>query len=135
MFANCQLGGVNFGFPDVCLTPAPPAPPIPIPYPNFSMGLTANPGTACKKVFLTCMPAHNMMTMGTVSMGDNAGVAMGVASGMVMGPHRHMLGSFGTFFEAMPATKMTSMSGHNGASLNIPGMTIAPAQVKVLVLK
>ena len=28
-------GGICFAFPDVCLTPAPPAPPVPIPYPNI----------------------------------------------------------------------------------------------------
>jgi hypothetical protein len=133
MFANCQLGGMHFGFPDVCLTPTPVGP-IPIPYPNFSMGLTAMPGTFCMKTFLTCMPAHNLMTMGTISMGDNVGVNLGVASGMVMGPHRHMLGSFTTIYECTPVTKMTSMSGQNGASLNIPGLTIVPAQFKVIVL-
>ena len=26
MFVNTQTGGLNVGFPDVCLTPAPPAP-------------------------------------------------------------------------------------------------------------
>ena len=26
MFANCQLMGTDMAFPDVCLTPAPPAP-------------------------------------------------------------------------------------------------------------
>ena len=135
MFANCQLGGMNFAFPDVCLTPAPPAPPIPIPYPNFSLGMTANPVSACKRLFLTFMPAHNMMTMGTISNGDNAGVNMGVASGMVMGPHRHLLGSFTILWEVFPATKMLHMTGQNGMSMNAPGMTIVPAQFKMILLK
>ncbi len=40
-FANTQMMGVDMGFPDVCLTPAPPAPaPVPIPYPNVGMGPT-----------------------------------------------------------------------------------------------
>jgi hypothetical protein len=135
MFANCQMGGMHFAFPDVCLTPIPPAGPIPIPYPNLSMGMTANPGTACKKTYFSCMPAHNLMTMGTISNGDNAGVNMGVASGMVMGPHRHLLGSFNVLLECMPATKLTSMTGQNGMSLNVPGMTIVPGQFKVLMLR
>jgi hypothetical protein len=29
--------GMSMAFPDVCLTPAPPAPPMPIPYPNIAM--------------------------------------------------------------------------------------------------
>jgi len=61
MFANCQLGGMNFGFPDVCKTPSPVGP-IPIPYPNMATGMTANPATACKKIYLSCMPAHNLGT-------------------------------------------------------------------------
>ncbi len=134
MFANCQMGGVNVAFPDVCNTPT-PAGPVPIPYPNVSMGMTANPGTASTKVFLSCMPAHTMKTQGTISNGDNAGVALGVASGMVMGPHKHLLGSFGVFYEGMPVTKMTSMTGQNGMSLNVPGATLAPAQFKVIILK
>lgn len=134
MFANTQMGGMNFAFPDVCNTPT-PAGPVPIPYPNIATGVTANPGTACKKTFITCMPAHNMMTKGTISNGDNAGVAMGVASGMVMAPDSYLLGSFGVFYEAMPVVKMTSMTGQNGMSLNTVGATLAPAQVKVLVLK
>lgn len=133
MFLNTQMGGLNFGFPDVCLTPTPVGP-IPIPYPNFSAGITANPGTACKKTYATCMPVHNLMTMGTISMGDNTGVNMGVASGMVMGPHRHLLGSFTLINECMPATKMTSMTGQNGVSMNAPGLTLVPAQFSTLVL-
>lgn len=133
MFANCQMGGMNFAFPDVCLTPMPV--PVPVPYPNIALGMTANPATACKKIYLSCMPAHNLMTMIPLSMGDNAGVNMGVASGMVMGPSRHLMGSVGVIYEGFPATKMTSPTGQNGMSLNAPGLTIVPAQFKVIILK
>ena len=133
MFVNTQMGGMCLGFPDVCSTPT-PAGPIPIPYPNIATGVTAAPPSAALKVLVSCMPAHNMSTVGTISNGDNGGVAMGVMSGMVMGPSRHLLGSFTTIVGGSPATKMTSMSDQNGMSLNIPGMTIAPAQVTVLML-
>jgi hypothetical protein len=138
MFANCQMGGVNNAMPDVCLTPIPtPAGPVPtpIPYPNIAMGPTAIPPTTCLKVLLSGMPAHNMMTTIPMSNGDNAGVNMGVLSGMVMGPCRHMMGSFSVLMGGSPATKLTSMTGQNGMSLNVPGMTIAPAQVKVMIMK
>ena len=134
MFANCQLGGLNFGFPDTCLTPAGPAV-VPIPYPNLATGLTANPATACRKIYLSCMPAHNLRTQVPMSMGDNAGVGTGVASGMVMGPCRHLMGSFGVIYEGAPATKMTSPTGQNGMSMNAPGMTLVPGQFKVMILK
>ena len=81
------------------------------------------------------MPAHNLATQVPISQGDNAGVARGVASGTVMGPARHMMGSFGVIYEGSPATKMTSLTGQNGMSLNTPGMTLVPAQFKVMILK
>jgi hypothetical protein len=45
MFANTQMMGMDFAFPDVCLTPS-PAGPVPIPYPNIAMGPTAIPNCA-----------------------------------------------------------------------------------------
>ena len=134
MFANCQLGGLMFAFPDVCNTPSPVGP-VPIPYPNMATGLTANPATACRKIYLSCMPAHNLRTQVPMSMGDNAGVNMGVASGTVMGPCKHMMGCIGVIYEGAPATKMTSPTGQNGMSLNVPGMTLVPAQFKVMIMK
>ena len=134
MFANCQLGGMHFGFPDVCLTPSPVGP-VPIPYPNMASGMTANPATACKKIYLSCMPAHNLSTQVPISQGDNAGVAGGVASGTVMGPCKHLMGCVGVIYEGSPVTKMTSPTGQNGMSLNVPGMTLVPSQFKVMILK
>jgi hypothetical protein len=133
MFANCSLGGMDFGFPDVCLTPTPVGP-IPIPYPNMAMLPTALPPTASLKHLISAMPAHNLMTTIPMSMGDNAGVNLGVASGMVMGPCRNLMGSTKVLIGGMPATKMTSMTGQNGMSMNAPGMTLVPAQFKVLVM-
>lgn len=39
-FSSKKKGGFSITFPDVCKTPAPPAPPIPIPYPNIQMAAT-----------------------------------------------------------------------------------------------
>ena len=128
MFANTQMMGMDLAFPDVCLTPTPA--PVPIPYPNIAMGPTAaNP---VPKVMFTCMPAHNMATVTPLTNGDNAGVAMGVASGMVMGPSRHLTGAFTVLVGGMPATRMTSASLQNNT--NCPGARLAPSQLKVLLL-
>lgn len=138
MFANCQMGGMNMAAPDVCLTPVPtPAGPVPtpIPYPNIAMGPTALPPTAALKILLMAGPAHNLMTTIPMSNGDNPGVNMGVASGMVMGPSRHTMGSTNVLYGGSPATKMTSMTGQNGMSLNVPGLTLVPAQFKVLLMR
>ena len=64
-----------------------------------------------------------------------AGVAGGVASQMVMGPDRKMTAAFTCLVGGMPATKMTSMTGQNGMSLNVPGASLVPSQFKVAILK
>lgn len=134
MFANCQMGGNNMGMPDVCKTPAGPAI-VPIPYPNISMGATANPSTGAMKVLISGGPGHVVGTEIPMSNGDQAGVAGGVVSGGIMGPTKFLMGSTATFFGGKPAARLTSMTGQNGSSMNIPGTTIAPAQTKVLLLK
>ena len=129
MFANSQMMGMDLAFPDVCLTPAGPVV-VPIPYPNIAMGPTAIPSQMI--VLIEAMPAHNLGTVTPLTNGDNAGVAMGVASGLVMGPSRHLTAAFTVLFGGMPATRLTSMSLQN--STNAPGARLVPSQVKVLLL-
>ena len=129
MFANTQMMGMDMGFPDVCLTPVGPAA-APIPYPNIAMGPMGVP--AAYNVLFMSTPAHNLSTMIPMTNGDNAGVAMGVASGTVMGPARHLTGAFTVLVGGLPATRMTSMSLQN--STNCPGVRLVPSQVKVLLL-
>lgn len=129
MFANTQMMGMDFAFPDVCLTPAVPAP-VPIPYPNIAMGPTAIPNQV--KVMVLAAPAHNLGTQIPLSNGDNAGIATGVASGMVMGPRRHLTGAFTVLIGGMPATRLTSATIQN--STNAPGARIVPSQPKLVIL-
>jgi hypothetical protein len=129
MFANTQMMGMDMGFPDVCLTPAGPVV-VPVPYPNIAMGPTAIPNQTT--VMIMAMPAHNLGTTTPLTNGDNAGVGTGVASGTVMGPSRHLTGSFTVLFEGMPATRLTSMSLQN--STNTPGARLVPSQPVVLLL-
>lgn len=131
MFGNCQRMGIDSGFPDVCLTPAPPAPsPVPVPYPNVATGATAV--GFVPTVLLAFAPAHNLMTSIPLTNGDNAGVALGVASGTVMGPSRHLTGATTVLFKGAPATRLTSTTLQN--STNCPGARVAPSQTKVLIL-
>jgi hypothetical protein len=129
MFANTQMMGMDMGFPDVCLTPT-PAGPVPIPYPNISMGPMAV--AACYKVFYAFTPAHNMATTVPLTNGDNAGVASGVASATVMGPARHLTAAFTVLVGGMPATRLSSVSLQNNT--NCPGARIVPSQPRVLIL-
>ena len=132
MFANTQMMGMDMAFPDVCLTPAPPAPsPIPIPYPNIGMGPTAIP--AQTRLLIIGCPVHNLATTIPMTNGDNPGVAMGVASGTVMGPSRHTMGSTGVIVVGTPATRLTSTTMQN--STNAVGARIVPSQTRVIVLR
>ena len=127
MFANSQMFGMDIGFPDVCLTPPVAAP---IPYPNIALGPMAV--AFWPKVLWMCTPAHNMLTTVVMSNGDNTGVMLGVASGTVMGPARHLTAAFTVLVGCMPATRMTSIALQN--STNCPGMRLVPSQPKVLLL-
>jgi hypothetical protein len=131
MFANCSLMGMHFGFPDVCLTPA--LVPVPIPYPNIAMLPTAIPPTTSMRHMISMLPAHTLSSMVPLTLGDQPGVLLGVASGMVMGPARNTLGSFKVLSGGMPQTKMLSMSMHNSTNCPI-GMTLVPSQFKVLIM-
>ena len=126
MFAATQMGGVDAGFPDVCLTPT-PAGPVPIPYPNIATGMMGVP--AAYNCIMCGAPAHNMLTTVPLSNGDNAGVAMGVASGVVMGPDRHVTASFTCLIGGAPAIRLTSVAIQN--STNCPGMRVSPSSASV----
>jgi hypothetical protein len=131
MFANTQAGGNDMGFPDVCLTPAPPAPPIPVPYPNTGSGAMGVP--AAYTILFSCAPAHNMGTNIPLTNGDNAGVAMGVASGTVMAKSSPVTAAFTVLLAGKPATRLTMSS--IGNSTNCPTVVrIAPSQTKILIL-
>ncbi len=131
MFASTQLMGMNLAFPDVCLTPAPPAPPIPLPYPNMSMGPVRFPPVF--NVLWMCTPAHHVFTTPMISFLDTPGLATGVASATVMAPTRPVLPSFTMLTGGLPTTRMTTFNIQNNT--NCPGMTLVPAQIKVVILK
>lgn len=127
MFANTQMMGVDLGFPDVCMTP--PAA-IPIPYPNIALGPMTVP--AVYNVLMFCAPAHNMFSTVVMTNGDNTGVMLGVASGMVMGPSRRLTAAFTCIVGGAPLTRLTSLGIQN--STNCPGIRLVPSQPTVLVL-
>ena len=127
MFANTQMMGVDIGFPDVCMTP--PAA-VPIPYPTVALGPMTVP--AVYNVLMFCAPAHNMFSTVVMTNGDNTGVMLGVASGMVMGPSRRLTGAFTCIVGGAPLTRLTSLGIQN--STNCPGIRLVPSQPTVLVL-
>ncbi len=131
MFVNTQMLGISLAFPDVCLTPAPPAPaPVPIPYPNIWL-LPTTVGFI-PTVLAMCAPIHTLASTAPMSNGDNPGVAMGVASGTVMGPGRYTLGANTCLCMGMPITRLTSTTMQN--STNAIGVQTVPSQPLVLLL-
>ncbi|GLR12861.1 DUF4150 domain-containing protein [Chitinimonas viridis] len=127
MFANTNLGVMNLGFPDVCLTP-PLA--VPVPYPNITFSVTHIPSIF--NFLIGGGLAENLLTQGTVSLGDFTGVLLGVASGTMAGPDRPVLGSFKVMHGPVFATRMTTLNIQN--STNTIGVSLTPAQVRVLLL-
>lgn len=130
MFACTTMNGIAMAtaVTDVCNTPS-PAGPVPMPYPNVAMLMTADPSTAVKKVVVLGMPALNAQSTIPMSNGDNAGVNMGVVSGRVMGPCCFKSSSQKVNFGGKPAVFMSCQTGHNGqSSPNAMGTVTAPSQ-------
>mgnify|MGYP003635340902 CR=1 FL=1 len=130
--ASTKGGGQCLGVPDVCLTPAPPAPPIPIPYPNIGMVNQAKKTST--KVKFAGKEVVTKKSEISRSSGDEAGVNKGVVSGMNMDKVTFKKGSAKVKIQGQPCIHLTSMTGHNGSNANMPaGAQIAPSQTKVII--
>jgi len=81
--------GIAFAFPDVCYTPAPPGPPVPIPYPNIAQLDQATGITDESNKELLVGPSGDYVLLldaeVSTSMGDEAGSIGGVKSGVTKG--------------------------------------------------
>jgi len=129
------IPALSVSFADACVTPLPtPLGPVPvtIPYPNFTLLVTAIVNQF--KVFLSCMPAHNVATVTPMSTGDTPGVLLGVASKMVMGPARHSTCSTKVSMGGAPCTTLLCTTSQNGMSPNISGLTATVSQTTSSVL-
>jgi len=104
--------GVTIAFPDVCKTPAPPAPsPIPIPYPNIAMSSDTMQGA--KKVKAKGCPICVKDSNFKMSSGDEAGVALGIASNKIKGKAEFVMSSFDTKAEGKGVTRAFDIMLHN----------------------
>lgn len=135
--ASTKGGGQCMGFPDVCKTPAPPAPFAPIPYPNIAMCNQADGGTCSSKVKILNKEVCTTKTEISMSSGDEAGSAGGgMVSSKMKGPAIYKKGSSKVKVEGAPMVHLTSMVALNGGSNanTPPGNQIAPSQTKVTVM-
>ena len=109
--AHKGSGGMSIAFPDVCKTPAPPAPPIPIPYPNIGKAADTTGGPTSVKC-----DGEMPMVKGAKYMkssGDEAGTLGGVLSSVNMNECEFMLYSFDVKFEGNNACRMGDPLFHN----------------------
>ncbi|KAF0815294.1 hypothetical protein IGB42_00375 [Andreprevotia sp. IGB-42] len=131
MFANTNLGVMNFAFPDVCKVPTPVGP-IPLPFPNIALSFFHIPSQF--QVIIDGGLAENLLTEGTISRGDFPGVLGGIISNVFMGPDRQVLGSFKVLMGGIFGTRLTTLTLQNGEVPNAPGLSITPAQFRVILL-
>lgn len=102
---------MNMVFPDVCKTPAPPAPPVPIPYPNIGQSSDTSQGPSSVKT-----DGQMPMVKGAKyarSSGDEAGTIGGVASNVNMSECEFMMYSFDVKFEGNNVCRMGDPLFHN----------------------
>ncbi|MFO0549120.1 MAG: PAAR-like domain-containing protein [Polyangiaceae bacterium] len=130
--ASTKAGGVLNGVPDICLTPAPPGPPVPMPYPIIGQLPQAN-GVVTKVVIEnkeTCVEGSKLPKVD----GDQSGTNGGVVSGQNMAEAAAKTFSSKVTFDGKKVVFQTSVFGMNGSNANMPGgMQVAPSQSKVLV--
>src|SRR5262245_28751276 len=109
--AHKGSGGMSIAFPDVCKTPAPPAGPIPIPYPNIAKSSDTSSGPT-KVTTDGEMP----MVKGAKysrSSGDEAGSVGGVVSNVNMDEAEFMMYSFDVKFEGKNVCRLGDPLFHN----------------------
>jgi Domain of unknown function (DUF4150) len=109
---NADTNGVTIAFPDVCKTPAPPAPFVPIPYPNIAKSGDTAKGT--KKVKAEGNPICTKDSNFSMSTGDEAGSAGGgMVSSKIKGKAEFVNFSFDVQFEGKNVPRSFDLMLHN----------------------
>jgi len=109
---NADTNGVTIAFPDVCKTPAPPAPFVPIPYPNIAKSGDTAKGT--KKVKAEGKPICTKDSNFSMSTGDEAGSAGGgMVSSKIKGKAEFVNFSFDVQFEGKNVPRSFDLMLHN----------------------
>ena len=109
--AHKGSGGMSIAFPDVCKTPAPPAPFVPIPYPNIGKASDTSKGP--KKVKTDGKMPMTKGAKYSRSMGDEAGTLKGIISRQNMAECEYMMYSFDVKFEGKNVCRMGDPLFHN----------------------
>jgi hypothetical protein len=120
--------GVSIAFPDVCKTPAPPAPFVPIPYPNIAKSADTASGaqnTTCDGNPV-CVKDSNFK----MSTGDEAGSLLGMVSAKIKGKAEFVNYSFDVQIEGKSVPRAMDMMLHNDK--NTPPVPLIQGPVIVM---
>lgn len=110
-FAHKGSSGMSLVFPDVCKTPAPPAPPIPIPYPNLGKSSDTSQGTTTVKADGNMVMVKGAKYM--MSTGDEPGSLGGIISNTFKQECEFLLYSFDVMLEGKNVCRMGDQLWHN----------------------
>lgn len=104
--------GVTMAFPDVCKTPGPPPPFIPVPYPNVAM--SSNAAATASKVKADGNPICTKDSNFSTSTGDEAGTAGGgIVSAKIKGKAEFVTFSFDVKAEGKNVARALDILLHN----------------------
>lgn len=108
---HASSNGVTIAFPDVCKTPAPPAPFVPIPYPNIAQSSDTAQGASTVKCDGNppCVKDSNFK----MSTGDEAGSLLGIASNKIKGKAEFVNFSFDVKFDGKNVARAFDLMLHN----------------------
>ncbi len=124
----CSIAkGKTLASPDTCKTPAPPGPPVPMPYVNTATPAMANP--VVTTVLVSGSPVLSKSSKIPMSNGDNAGVAGGVMSNSVMQEVCFTSASNKVTLKGKPAVRYLDQVKANKG--NAMGTFVEPSQTKV----
>jgi hypothetical protein len=98
---------------DICKTPAPPAPFVPLPYPNIALSSTPGPGYTTKTLVMAT-PMWTKSGKSALSNGDQPGVLMGVISSKIMGMCEIIMASTDVDAEGGGIARTLDSSASNG---------------------
>lgn len=129
--ATTTAGGQCAAFPDVCKTPVPGAPPVPIPYPNISMCSGAK--KVVKKVVIVKKKTVSEKSLIKSSKGDEAGSLKGLISNKHRAETKFKKYSSKVYAKKKKIVHHTAITTHNGSNPNSPGLHPKPSQTKVIV--
>lgn len=132
--ASTNGGGSATAMPDVCKVPAPPAPPVPTPFPNMAMLTQADGSTCSSRVRILNRPVCTVQTEISRTSGDEAGTLKGVVSNMSMDKAVFRQGVSAVRVEGHDIVTHLKPTAHNGSNANCPvGSQLSPSQTKVTV--